>query len=113
MTCLRCGLSHDGIIALCAACLRATSGKHLEDQGTGKPSFSATRGRETLEGRLREASPTKQIVWTAGVAGLSVLTISTFNVAGVVVMAPLWRTTWRALTLLKQELDEEAPRKES
>lgn len=61
---------------------------------------------KSLEEQLREASVPKQLGWTAGVVALSALLVPTFGVAGIIAMSRVWRTTWRALTLLPDEIEE-------
>jgi hypothetical protein len=60
---------------------------------------------KSLEQRLREASTGDQMLWLAGVILISLIMIPTFNIIAVIFLAPIWTTTWKALTYLRDEQD--------
>lgn len=69
------------------------------------PKTNHTAGKHDFEDWIRKLPVEQQLAFTAGVIGLSAVVVPTFNIAGVIAMAPVWRFTWRALTLLHDEIE--------
>lgn len=72
------------------------------------PKDGPAANKHEFEDWIRKLPVSQQLAFTAGVIGLSAVVVPTFNIAGVIAMTPVWRSTWRALTMLKGELEAES-----